>query len=101
MRHHSGLGIGHLYAQSFGACSISRESADIEVSEDPIPEQLSGSGGSRDMKAIDVDNGLDDETDNPEISLEDRENEGWDEVESDDSEDGHYSDDQSSESNAE
>jgi hypothetical protein len=53
------------------------------------------------MKAIDVDNGLDDETDNPEISLEDRENEGWDEVESDDSEDGHYSDDQSSESNAE
>jgi hypothetical protein len=71
---------------------------DIGVPEDPIPEQLSGSG---DMQSTDVDNGTDDEMDDPETTLEDRENEGWDEVESDDSKDGHDSDDQSSESDAE
>ena len=98
MRHHNGLGIGHLHVHSLGACSISCKSTDIGVPGDPIPKQLSGSG---DMQSTDVDNGTDDETDDPETTLEDHENEGWDKLESDDSKDGYNSDNQSSESDAE
>ena len=74
--------------------NVSDESSNIDVSNDPIPEQLPGSG---DMQAPDMENEQNNETDDPEMVLEDHENESWEDAESDDSEDGNESDDQSSE----
>jgi len=47
------------------------------------------------MQVPDMENEQNEETDNPEMALEDRQNEGWEDAESDDSKDGNKSDDQS------
>ena len=96
MRYHAGLGVGHVHTHpgQSSASGIPRESRDIDVPDDPIPEQLPDGG---EMQAPDMENEQNDEADNPEMALEDRENEGWEDAESDDSKDGNESDGQSSE----
>jgi hypothetical protein len=83
MRYHEGLGVGHFQLHQFGTSNI-RQQRDGEVPDDPIPQQLHGSG---DAQAMDIEDEQD-EVDNPEMGLEDRENEGWEDNESDDSRDG-------------
>jgi hypothetical protein len=89
MRYHWGLGVGHLHAHQ---STSSYQSKDIDAPHELVPESLPVGG---DTKTTDVNNG--DESDNSEIGLEDREFEGWDDVESDDSnEGGNNSNDQGS-----
>jgi len=90
MQYHGGLGVGHMHQSC--ASGISHEPRDIDVPDGPIPEQLPGGG---DTQAPDMENEQNEETDNPEMALEDHQNEGWKDAESDDSEDGNESDDQS------
>jgi len=92
MRYHEGLRVGHIYQPC--ASSIPHEPRDIDVPDGPIPKQLPG---SRDMQAPDMENEQNEETDNPEMALEDHQNEGWKDTESNNSKDGNKSDDQSSE----
>jgi hypothetical protein len=94
MRYHAGLGVGHVHTHLSSANGIPCESRNINVPDDPIPEQLPGGW---EMQAPDVENEQNDETENPEMALEDRENEGWEDVESDDSGDASESNGQSSE----
>jgi hypothetical protein len=98
MRYHAGLGVGHVHTHSgqSSASSIPRQSRTIDVPDDSIPERLPD-GGETQAPSSDMENEQNDETDNPEMALEDRENEGWEDVESDDSKDGNESDGQSSE----
>jgi len=49
------------------------------------------------MQAPDMENEQNEETDNPEMALEDHQNEGWENAGSNDLEDGNKIDDQSSE----
>ena len=98
MRYHVRLGVGHVHTHQSSASGESKdidgpdESSDIDVPDDPIPERLSFGG---ETQAPDLENEHNDETDNPEMALEDRENEGWEDVESHDSNDGNESDGQS------
>jgi hypothetical protein len=80
MRYHWGLGVGHLHAHQ---STSSYQSKGIDAPHEPVPETLPV---SRDTKTTDVND--DDESDNSEIGLEDHEFEGWDDVESDDSNEG-------------
>jgi hypothetical protein len=80
MRYHWGFGVGHLHAHQ----SISTyQPKGIDAPHELVPELLPV---GRDMKTTDVNDN--DESDNSEIGLEDGEFEGWDDVESDDSNEG-------------
>ena len=105
MRYHGGLGAGHVHTHQSSASGIPQEPSDInvpdelsdiDVPDDPNPEQLPAGG---DTEAPGIENEQNDEADNPEMALEDRQNESWEDVESDDSQNGDESDDQSSEDN--
>jgi hypothetical protein len=74
MRYHWGLGVGHLHAHQ-PSC-VPREPRGIAAPDDPIPEQLPEGGYTR---ITDVENDADHESNDPELALEDRELEGWDE----------------------
>ena len=90
MRYHWGLGVGHFHAHqsasTLGCISNLAEDAqdiqapDMELQEalQEFPAQANDRGGS--------DMGY--ESDNPELYLEDRDLEGWDDIEMDDIEDG-------------
>lgn len=80
MRYHWGLGVGHLYAH--GPSSTSRcddESDDVDLDRDE------GSGDERHVHDGDSDSW---NSDHPEFSLQDREAEGWEDVQSDNSDSG-------------
>ena len=87
MRYHWGLGVGHLHVHQ---STSSHQSMGINAPDEPVPELPPGGG---DTRISDVED--DDESDNSEMALEDREFEGWDDVESND--DGNNSDEQDSE----
>jgi hypothetical protein len=90
MRYHWGLGVGHLYAHhsistSSSACTPDSRDTDTQGdgSVDLGPFDL---GPSHENAHLNVeDNDTDCESDNPELGLNDRDPEGW---EDDDSEDG-------------
>ena len=83
MRYHWGLGVGHFHAHQFSSsCKPS------DITDDPILEQ-----GSKEEQ-ISVEDDIYHESDNLEMTLEDREFEGWEDVESDESRDADASDDQ-------
>jgi hypothetical protein len=83
MRYHWGFAVGHLHAhQSTFGCVLS-EPREIDAPYDPIREQPPGGG---DTRTTDIENDSDYEPDDPEMDLEDRELEDWDE--SDDPDDG-------------
>lgn len=83
MRYHWGLGVGHLHAHQPTSSCVHCEPRGIDAPDDSIPEQPSDGGY---MRTTDVENDADQESDDPEMNLEDRELEGWDE--SGDSNDG-------------
>jgi hypothetical protein len=94
MRYHWGFGVGHLHAHQSTPSCVPREPREIDAPYDPIPEQLPGGG---DTRTTDIENDsdyeLDDESDDPEMVLEDRELEGWDESDDPDNGDEDGSDD--------
>jgi hypothetical protein len=71
MRYHLGLGVGHLYASAHLSTSSYR-SMSIDAQDELVPESLPI---GRDVRTTDVADNDDDESDNSEMSLEDRE--GW------------------------
>ena len=89
MRYHWGLGIGHIHAHqhTIPLVAIPRtNSPDIQLEDEP-DETLD----VNDINIqIDLEDGNSDvyHSDNPELGLEDREMEGWEDVESDGSEGG-------------
>ena len=86
------MSVGHVHTHQSSDSSIPHELSDIDVPDDPIPKGLPGGG---ETQTPNMENEQNDETDNPEMSLEDRENEGWEDMESNDSKDGNESDGQS------
>jgi len=91
MRHHWGLDVGHLHAHQSASSCIPRESTDI----DPLDElHVDPESGGEDTYTAEMDG---DESDNLEMSLGDREWEGWEDVESETSEDGANDSDNNSE----
>jgi len=74
MWYHWRLGVGHLHAHQ-PSC-IPHEPRDIAAPDDPISEQLPGAGYTW---TTDVENDADYELNNPEMALEDRKLEGWNE----------------------
>ena len=83
MQYHWGFGVGHLHAHQSTFSCVPHEPREIDAPYDPIPKQLPGSGNTR---TTGIENDSDYESDDPEMGLEDRELEGWDE--SDDPDDG-------------
>jgi len=89
MCYHWGLGVGHFHAHqsasTLGCGSDPAEDAkDIQV-PDMEPQEASGETlAQANNRGSDI--GY--ELDNPELSLEDRDLEGWDDIEMDDVEDG-------------
>jgi hypothetical protein len=87
MRYHWGLGVGHLHAHQHSAISgriPQEDDQEMELPEreaeerlDPLPETQA------EHESSDVEH-----SDNPELGLEDRHLEGWEEDESEDSERG-------------
>ena len=90
------MGVGHLHAHQSASSCIPHGSRGIDAPDDPIPEQLPGGG---DTQTADMENDAHHELDNPEMALEDREFEGWDDVESDDPNDGGNDSDQQASDN--
>ena len=89
MRYHWGLGVGHLYAHGPSSTSCCSEHDGDDIDLDPHE----GSGDKQHVQDEDSDNY---NSDHPELSLEDREAEGWEDVQSDNSDSGDgYSDNDS------
>jgi hypothetical protein len=89
MRYHWGLGVGHLHAHhstSTSACISDNRDADNQADEsaDPEPCELGPSheNAHLNLEAHDTDSDLD----KPELGLDDRDPEGWEDVETDGSE---------------
>ena len=92
MRYHWGFGVGHFHAHQFSSNGMSHQSRSVDIPDDTAPNQLPGSNDVRSNVEDDPCHELDD----PEMTLEDREFEGWEDVESDDLKGDDASDDQSS-----
>jgi hypothetical protein len=89
MRYHWGLGIGHFHAHQLASTSgcasdLAEDAQDIQVPDMELQETSAESPAQASDQASDV--GF--ESDNPELCLEDRDSEGWDDIEMDDIEDG-------------
>ncbi len=91
MRYHWGLGVGHIHAHQHTVplTAIQRtDSPDVQLEHDSEPD------ATLDVNEINIQIDLQDgnsdiyHSDNPELGLEDRELEGWEDVESDGSEGG-------------
>lgn len=82
MRYHWGLGVGHIHAHQSAYTSgcVSNLAEDAQDIDAELPE------APRDSPAQVNDRGSDMgyESDNPELCLEDRDLEGWDDIEMDD-----------------
>lgn len=84
MRYHWGQGVGHLHAHQSTSHCIPDQSSEqpmaINALDDPDPEELPDGEDSDTCAADKVD---DYELDNPEFALEDRDLDGWEDLESD------------------
>ena len=87
MQYHWGLGVGHLHAHHSTFDCIPDNSRSINAPDeqfaDPEPPP-----GNVDTHATDMGDDADHESDNPEMALEDRDLEGWGDMESNTPEDG-------------
>jgi hypothetical protein len=83
MRYHWGLGVGHLHAHqpTFNASRIPDKPRDTQDDQfaDFEPDEPSGENAH----APDTDSDKCYESDNPELDLDDRDLEGWEDVETD------------------
>lgn len=92
MRYHWGLGVGHLHTHQTSAMShghIPRAgSQDVQINEpnDNLGENENDDNAQQ-GETSDI-GGSESESDDPELTLEDRDFEGWDDVESEDSASG-------------
>ncbi|KAF8218408.1 hypothetical protein L208DRAFT_1351762 [Tricholoma matsutake] len=91
MRYHWGLGVGHFHAHqsasSLGCVSdVAEDAQDIQVPDVELQEASEESPAQANNRGSDM--GYDSESENPELCLEDRDLEGWDDIEMDDVEDG-------------
>jgi hypothetical protein len=89
MRYHWGLGVGHFHAHQSAATlgcvsDLAEDSQDIQA-PDMEPREAFGETLAQ---ANDRGSDMDYESDNPELCLQDRDLEGWDDIEMDDVEDG-------------
>jgi hypothetical protein len=86
MRYHWGLGVGHLHAPRPASTSescISDEPRDAELEEDQYAD-LEIDEDSESARSPDADGAVDMyDSDNPELGLDDRDLEGWQDVETD------------------
>ena len=95
MRYHWGLGVGHFHAHQSASTSgcvsdLAEDAQDIQVPGMEPQEALGETlAQANDRGGSDI--GY--ESDNPELSLEDRDLEGWDDIEMDDIGDGDGDDD--------
>lgn len=87
MRYHWGLGVGHLHAHQSASTSgcvsnLAEDVQDIHAPDMELQEAL----GESPAQANDGDSDMGNESDNPdsELCLEDRDLEGWDDIEMDD-----------------
>jgi hypothetical protein len=85
MRYHWGLGVGHFHAHQSASTSgcvsdLAEDAQDIQVPDMEPQEAL----GETLAHANDRGSDMGYESDNPELSLEDRDLEGWDDIEMDD-----------------
>jgi len=78
MQYHLGLGVGHLHIHQTTSSCIPDNSTGIDALDDQYTELPDG----EDNHAVDMDNDMYHESDNPELSLEDHNFEGWEDVES-------------------
>jgi hypothetical protein len=88
MRYHWGLSVGHFHAHQPASTSgrvsdLAEDAQDIQVPDMELQEALRESLEQANDRGSDV--GY--ESDNPELCLEDRDLEGWDDIEMDDVED--------------
>jgi hypothetical protein len=89
MRYHWGLGIGHLHAHQYTLTSApipEKNTRDVQPSECELEETLYENDVSAQVEAQDG-NSEGYHSDNPELCLEERDNEGWEDVELESSED--------------
>ena len=89
MRYHWGLGVGHFHAHQSAFTSgcvsdLAEDAQDIQVPDMEPQEALEETL----VHANDRGSNVGYESDNPELCLEDRDLEGWDDIEMDDVEDG-------------
>lgn len=96
MRYHWGLGVGHLHAHPPTSTYIPDNSRDVDASNDLFADPELPPGEA-DTHITDVDDNMYRESDNPEMGLEDRDLEGWEDVESDTSENSNGNSDHDSE----
>jgi hypothetical protein len=100
VRYHWGMGVGHLHvhrATPTSSC-ILQEDKSIDTSDDLFADLEPLQGGRDTHVTADIDSGSASyESDNSEMALEDRDLEGWEDVEGDASEDGNDNIDNDSE----
>jgi hypothetical protein len=90
MRYHWGLGVGHLHAHqsAITACGVLQEDVEDSQALEKEGESAETLGGSKiSVQIPDGDSDIYD-SDASELGLQERELEGWDDVESVDQEDG-------------
>ena len=95
MRYHWGLGVGHFHAHQPASTSghvsdLAGDAQDFQVPDMELQEALRESLEQPNDRGSDM--GYD--SDNPELRLEDRDLEGWDDIEMDDVEDGDEDEDE-------
>jgi hypothetical protein len=89
MRYHWGLGVGHLHAHQYAVISTPVLEKDAQDAQPPEcePEERLDENSVNDQIDIQDGNSEGYQSDHPELCLEERDFEGWNDVESEDSED--------------
>ena len=85
MRYHWGLGVGHLHAHQHTVTSASIPEKDAQPSEPEAEEELDEDDINAQIEIQDG-NSKGYHSDNPELGLEERDFEGWEDIELEDSE---------------
>jgi hypothetical protein len=91
MRYHWGLGVGHIHAHQTGTSGHIIREADTQDIQSPDLEAEAGLDDSSAERIQDRNSDVYD-SDDPELCLDDREHEGWDDVESEGAEGGGWDD---------
>jgi hypothetical protein len=88
MRYHWGLGVGHLYAHQPMSASRCVLGEPKDTQDDQFPNAESGESSNAHAPSPYLDNASDIESDDSELGLDDRDAEGWQDVETEGSDHG-------------